>query len=142
MRKIYVLLIILMLLLLCVGIKANAQTWATANQKTVGWDAGDLATSYDVFIVKAKAVIEDGVETWIPDGDPILIGNTTELHFTITFPEGRYFAGVQSIRDVDGERIPSDDIAWSYLELYCKDGITFGIKNWNKPESATGMRIQ
>ena len=108
----------------------SAQVWHPVNQVTVGWDAANLATSYKVFI---KAV----------DGTNIVeVGATSELTYTITFQnEGRYFLGVQSVREVD-EEIFHSVIVWSDNSEVCANGESFGAIYYELPDATGGLKVK
>ena len=109
---------------------ASAQTWHPVNQVTLGWDAANLATSYKVFI---KAV--DGTNV-------VEVGATSELTYTITFQnEGRYFLGVQSVREVDGETFYSV-IAWSDNSEVCFNNEAFGAIYYELPDATGGLKVK
>lgn len=113
------LLIVLAILLFAGG--ASAQTWHTANQHTVAWDAGDGAESYNLFLKPFKG------------GEPIMTGTVSVTQAVFTIPRvGRYFACVQSV-SADGD---VSELACSDVTEDCLNGATFGLKiNPGKPHN-------
>ncbi len=111
--------LLLVLAIVLLAVPAFAQTWHTANQHTVSWNAGDGAVSYNLFLKPAKG------------GDLIQIGNVTDTQAVFTLPGvGRYYACAQSV-SVDGD---VSEISCSDVAENCKDGVTFGLKiNPGKP---------
>lgn len=108
----------------------SAQTWHPVNQVTVGWDVANLATSYKVFIKSVDGTIEKEV------------GATADLAYTITFQnEGRYFLGIQSVREVDGEIFHSM-IVWSDNPEVCANGKSFGAIYYELPDTAAGLKVK
>lgn len=108
----------------------SAQTWHPVNQVTVGWDAANLATGYKIFIKSVDGAIEKEV------------GATADLTHTITFQEeGRYFLGVQSVREVD-EEIFHSVIVWSDNPKVCANGEAFGAIYYELPDVAGGLKVE
>jgi hypothetical protein len=108
----------------------SAQTWHPVNQVTVGWDAVNLATGYKIFIKSVDGTIEKEV------------GVTAELSYTITFQEeGRYFLGVQSVREID-EEIFHSVIVWSDNPEVCANGEAFGAIYYELPDTAGGLKVE
>ena len=108
----------------------SAQVWHPVNQVTVGWDAANLATSYKVFIKAVDGTIEKEV------------GATADLTCTVTFQdEGRYFLGVQSVREVDGEIFHSE-ISWSDNPEVCSGSQSFGAIYYELPDGAMGLKVE
>jgi len=108
-----VIIITLAVLLVVIG-SVEAQTWITANQATIGWDASTTLTSGAAVppadLVKYQAWTKRGADAPVKVGSEI-----TALQTTITFSaEGRYLMGVQAIRYPAGETVgqPST-ITWS-----------------------------
>lgn len=138
----------LCLLMLLFSVPAMAQTWFTANQVTVGWDAvttlddgsplptGDTV-QYRVYLVNA---ITDPSKT---NPTEVTTAAITELEYTMTLGvEGKYFVGLLSERIVSGaggEVIPANAIAWSDDPAVAKDGNTFGVQYFIPPAGVTGM---
>ena len=117
---------------------AHAQTWVTANQGTVAWDA--------VPIVAAGDTIRYQVYTRIgTTGEGTAVGSeitATQLAITFTV-EGRYFVGVKSIRYPTGETtgIPSATTAWSNVAADCAAAGPFGFVYYVAPQAVRGLRV-
>ena len=126
MKKLF----LIVFLVLGLSFVVSAQVWHPVNQVTMGWNAANLATSYKVFI---KAV----------DGTNIVeVGATSELTYTITFQdEGRYFLGVQSVREINGEIFHSV-IAWSDNSEVCFNNEAFGAIYYELPDATTGLQVK
>jgi len=108
----------------------SAQIWYPTNQVTIAWDAADRATSYKLFV---KSV--DGTNA-------AEVGATVDLTYTITFlEEGRYFLGVQSVREIDGETFYSE-IAWSDNPEACFNDEAFGAVYYELPDIAAELRVE
>ena len=123
-------LLLIIFLIFGLSFVASAQIWHPVNQVTVGWDIADKATGYKVF---TKSV----------DGANITeIGATSDLSHTITFQtEGRYFLGVQSVREVDGETLHST-ISWSDNPEVCFGSQSFGAIYYELPDGAMGLKVE
>ena len=113
--------LIIILAVMFLASVASAQEWYTANQHQVGWEAGEGAISYNIFLKPAKGTVE-----------PILIGNVSATQAPFTLPGvGRYFPCAQSVSE-DGD---VSEIVCSDLPENCLNGITFGLKmNPGKPQ--------
>lgn len=108
----------------------SAQVWHPVNQVTVGWDAANLATSYKVFIKSVDGTIEKEV------------GATADLTCTVTFQEeGRYFMGVQSVREID-EEIFHSMIVWSDNPEVCANSEAFGAIYYELPDATGGLKVK
>lgn len=126
MKKLF--LIVFLILGLCFVV--SAQTWHPVNQVTVGWDAAERATGYKVFAKSVDGAIEKEV------------GATAELSYTITFQdEGRYYLGVQSVREIDGEIFHST-ISWSDNPEVCFNSESFGAIYYELPDDAIGLKVE
>ena len=109
---------------------ASAQIWHPTNQVTVNWDVAERATRYKVFTKSVDGAIEKE------------IGTTAELSYTITFQEeGRYFLGVQSVREVDGEIFHSE-ISWSDNPEVCFNSEPFGAVYYKLPDVVGGLKVK
>lgn len=130
------LLLALMFVCLCVT-PAFAQTWYTANQVTVGWDAVAPIVSTDT--VKYQVYTKVGAT-----GTPSKVGGEiTATQLTISFSiEGRYFIGVETVRYPQGETVgvPSATVAWSNNAADCAAAGPFGITFYVAPGSVKGLR--
>ena len=115
---------------------AFAQQWHTANQTTVAWDSAGDGIVYDIWL--SNATTDPGKTNPVKIGEDI-----AELRYTITLNvEGRYFAGAQSKRYVDGELVGASDIAWSDDPEVCFEGKTFGLRYFVPPGQAKKLRIE
>jgi hypothetical protein len=124
-----------------------AQTWHTANQATIAWDAvttlsdtGDPIPAEDTVTYKVYIVTQadEGIE-----GAEILLGEIAETQYTVTLPdEGRYFVGVSCVRShpIEGEDpvVTESAIAWSNDTVVTGDA-PFGIEMWFKPSQPGGL---
>lgn len=105
-----------------------AQTWHPTNQITMAWDAATNATKYKLY---TKSV--DGTNI-------VLKAEIVGTSYTYTFTEeGRYFLGVQSIREIDGETLEST-ISWSDNIDVCQDAVNFGAVYYVPPDAPIGLR--
>jgi len=141
MKKLF---LAMMFVLAMVGV-ANAQTWVTANQATVAWDASTTLVdgspvpstdrvSYNTYLKNKKT---DAV---------ISVGNTPDTQQVVVFSvEGRYFAGVSSVRSIlaaDGVTVDEQfesSISWSDDPLVCKDGQAFGFRYFINPSNPKNL---
>ena len=128
-------LIVIMGLLALSAYQASAETWHTANQKTIGWDAvtqdvdGDPipsghTVSYKVFL--SNALVTD-------KSDAMPVATATSLDAVVTLQaKGSYFVGVQAFLVPDGESEPVEGtestIAWSDNPADCEGQVTFGLR--------------
>lgn len=122
-------------LCLCASV-ASAQTWVTANQLTVGWDA--VAPLQPTDTVKYQVYLRQGTS-----GDGTAYGaETLATQQLITFTEeGRYFIGVRAVRYPLGETvgIPSPTISWSNVAEVTQSG-PFGAVYFVSPNAPVGLR--
>ena len=130
-------LLAVIMVLFIMAIPAFGQTWHTADQKTVGWDAvttntngGIIPTdqiSYTVYLYNAVT-------------DPnhlnaVTLGSTVETQYLITLGvEGRYFWGVKSVRTIEGDVVGESVIIWTSLPQY-----DFGIQFYFAPMEPGGL---
>lgn len=139
--KIYKKLAISMFIVFCLAfgafVYANAQTWYTANQATVAWDAVAPVVSTDT--IKYQVYTKVGAT-----GTPVKVGGEiTALQLTITFNiEGRYFIGVDAVRYPTGETvgIRSDRIAWSDVATDCSSVGPFGVVYFVSPATPKNLK--
>jgi len=120
-----------------------ALDWHTANQATVGWSevttlaggnpipAGSTIT-YQTYLANA---VTDPDKTNPSDTG---IVTTNEKIYTLG-TEGKYYVGVQALRNVDSETLESSTIAWSDIAEFCLDGITFGLRFYLIPDNVEGL---
>jgi hypothetical protein len=104
--------------------------WVTANQGTFTWDA--VTQLADGTPIPATAIVK--YQTWRRKysvsagetvGDPI-----TATRATLSFPEGQFLVGVQSLRYEGVELVAESGVAWSDDPTVCKDGVTFGFRHF------------
>ncbi len=117
---------------------AMAQTWYTANQATVGWDAVAKIATTDT--IKYQVYTRVGTT-----GNGTAVGGeitTTEAVLTFSV-EGRYYVGVKAIRYPTGETvgIPSATTSWSNDPLVCAAAGPFGIVYYVAPSGVKGLKI-
>ena len=133
MRKFLSVLFIVIFVLL--ASTSFAQTWHTANQVTIAWDAVTQTTEgMDLPIdqISYSIYISDENST-----NQVVLGETVETTYLVTLPsEGKYFVGVMCIRTVNTERVSESEITWSNEEP-----IPFGIQYYAAPRKSTGVRI-
>ena len=127
----------LTIILFCFAVSVSAQTWHTADQKTVGWDAvtantnGDIVPadqiSYTVYLYNA---VTDPAHL-----NAVTLGSTVETQYLITLGvEGRYFWGVKSVRTIEGDVVGESAIIWTSLPEY-----DFGIQFYFAPMEPGGL---
>jgi len=131
-------------LVLLAGV-ALAQTWHTANQATVAWDAvttidnGDPLPAGDTieYVVYLSNAITD------PNKDnPVEVARTTDTSQLITLNvEGSYFVGCKAIRKIaDGTEVGESVVAWSDDPQYVLNGETFGLRYFLAPSAPGNLR--
>lgn len=114
---------------------ASAQTWITANQLTVAWDAVSPIQPTDT--VKYQVYLRQGTT-----GDGTAYGaETLATQQLITFSEeGRYFVGVKSVRYPLGETVGiSSTTSWSNVAEVTQAG-PFGAVYYVAPPAPVGLR--
>ena len=123
-------LLLIVFLVFGLAFAVSAQVWHPVNQVTLEWNAANMATKYKVFI---KSV----------DGSNVTeVAITAGLTYTITFQdEGRYFLGVQSVREVDGEIFHST-ISWSDNPEVCSNSESFGAIYYELPDVVGGLKVK
>jgi hypothetical protein len=108
MKKfIMTLILILGLCGISIDTSVNAQEWHTASQITVAWDVVDPSLPNDVisYIVRVKNATT---------GEEQIVGETSELNYTITFTtEGRYYIGVSTKRITGDMTELESEVNWS-----------------------------
>jgi len=132
-------LIVPFLLVFLVAGLALAQTWHTANQATVAWDAVTVPADSTVeYIVYLSNAVTD------PNKDnPAEVATTTDLDQLITLNvEGSYFVGVKSRRilTADGTNVGESDISWSDDPTRVQNGETFGLRYFIPPDAPGNLR--
>jgi hypothetical protein len=124
---------------------SNAQTWWTANQVTVAWDA--VAPPKDAQGVDLPGVIkyQTYYRTDLVSLGTILGGEVEQPQATVTVPgEGRFWLGVETVRYVDGQPTPfrSTRKAWSNVAEDCGPDGPFGVMFFIAPGSPGGLKFQ
>jgi hypothetical protein len=130
--------IILSILILAAPAMVNAQTWYTANQVTLAWDAvpkvlaTDQANKYQVYSRNDLVSLGSKIGAEI---------TATQLLISLSV-EGRYYLGVKSIRYPAGETvgIPSVGTAWSNVAADTNNS-PFGVLFFAAPTSPGGLRL-
>lgn len=131
--------IAILIAILIIPSLAAAQTWNTANQATLAWDAvakvapTDQPNKYQVY-TKAGS----------PTATPQKVGpEITATQQTVTFSaEGRYYLCVVAIRYPQGETvgIPSTRLACSDVAADTATG-AFGVVYYVAPAAPGGLRM-
>lgn len=100
--------VFLALTIMCGAVHAQ-MTWHTPNQSTIGWDAtpDTRPITYKVYLTTSGN-----------KANPTLLGSTTDLTYTITFPQmgGFYITGVSSVVDFGGANESESSINWSDVD--------------------------
>jgi hypothetical protein len=143
MKKHWQITVLVVAILFVAGI-ALAQTWHTANQATVAWDAvlldnGDPIPPTDTveYVVYLSNAITD------PNKDnPVEVATTTDTDQVITLNvEGSYFVGVKAVRKIaDGTNVGESVVAWSDDPQYVQNGETFGLRYFLPPAAPSNLR--
>lgn len=119
---------------------AFGQTWHTANQVTLAWDAvpqaqpTDGPNRYQVYI-KFQAA----------DAAPVAVGSEIEAtQQAVSFSaEGRYYLCVDAARYPQGETVPvRSELSCSHDAAVTADGVPFGVKYFVNPGKPTRLRLQ
>ena len=133
MKKLLIVLAILMF-----ASPAFCQTWYTANQVTLAWDAvpkvltTDQANKYQVYSRNDLVSLGNKIG-----------GEVTATQLVVSFTnEGRYYLGVEAIRYPAGETvgIKSATKAWSNVAADTNNN-PFGVTFFAAPGGAGGLRI-
>lgn len=142
MKKMWAILVILVFM--ATGL-ALAQTWHTANQATVEWDAvttldnGDPVPAGDTieYTVYLSNAITDPNKL-----NPAEIATITDTSQVITLvDEGSYFVGVKATRKIaDGTNVGESAVAWSDDPQYVQAGETFGLRYFLPPAAIGNLR--
>lgn len=114
--------------------------WVTANQVTIGWDAANTTESGGT--IPATDAISYRVYTKrLPNGEEVVVGETAELTYTITFTvEGRYIAGVKTLRVPEGETVIYESpITWSNSEDPVAVPNPFAFVYYESPSAPAGL---
>jgi len=109
-----------------------AQEWITTNQVTIAWDASadTGAISYNIYTRDIRTAQD------------ILVANTVDVQYVLTFTvEGRYLAGVQTVRIPEGETEElTSEITWSDSTDAVAVPNPFGLKFYENPLAPIGLR--
>lgn len=146
MKKVWTLFIITWILFAILAVKvAIAQTWVTANQATIAWDAVTVNSDGDPlppgetmeYVVYLANAVTD-----LNKANPTEVATTSTLSQVITLNvEGQFFVGVRSVRKAgDGTVLGQSIIIWSDNPAYVLGGQTFGIRYFKSPAAPTGLR--
>ena len=137
-------LIFTFLVLLMTAAPSFAQTWHTANQVTLAWDAVVEMSNGAPFpatdIIKYKVYMKNAVT----GGDPVELGEVTALEYVITLnTEGSYFLGAKTLRYNEANELLNESIiAWSDIPASCENNEAFGVRYFLPPKSVMGMRLK
>ena len=130
--------LLIIIVVLCMAGVANAQTWYTANQVTLAWDAvpkvltTDQANKYQVY--SRNDLVSLGTK---------IAGEITATQLLISFSvEGQYYLGVESIRYSAGSTVgvPSLTKAWSNNAADTNNA-PFGVSYLIRPAITGGLRL-
>ena len=130
--------LLIILAILTFAAPAIAQTWYTANQVTLAWDAvprvltTDQANKYQVYSRNDLVSLGSKIGAEI---------TATQLLISLSV-EGRYYLGVKSVRYPVGETvgIPSTVTAWSNVAADTANN-PFGVMFFTAPISPGGLRL-
>jgi len=130
--------LLIILAILIFAAPAMAQTWYTANQVTVAWDAvpkvlaTDQANKYQVYSRNDLVSLGSKIGAEI---------TATQLLISLSV-EGRYYLGVKSVRYPVGETvgIPSVGTAWSNVAADTNNN-PFGVLFFTAPTSPGGLKL-
>jgi hypothetical protein len=134
--------LIILAILLTVGAASSrdalAQTWYTANQVTLAWDAvpkvlpTDQANKYQVY--SRNDLVSLGSK---------IGGEITATQLLVSFTnEGRYYLGVEAIRYPAGETVGIKSVAkaWSNVAADTNNN-PFGVSFFAVPGGVGGLRL-
>jgi hypothetical protein len=140
MRSLIVVVIGLVIFGFCVV--AHAQTWVTANQVTVAWDAV-TQTVEGLAIPASEMKYQVYIRTGTTGDGTAVDGIISETQLAITFTaEGRYYIGVRAIRYPAGEASGYGSyVSWSNDPLVCAVAGPFGVVYYAVPINPKGLRI-
>ena len=130
-------LLLAIVLVLMLPVLATAQTWHTANQATIAWNAvAPIATGdtikYQLYTRTDTTSAGTAVGTEVTGTQSLVTFNT----------EGRYYIGVEVIRYPQGETvgIKSATKGWSNIAADCAAAGPFGIVFYVAPPAPAGLR--
>jgi hypothetical protein len=124
-------------ILILTALSTHAQTWHTANQVTVAWDAVAPTASGDTIRYQVYS------RTDTVSAGQAVGGEVTATQLLISFAqEGRYYLGVETIRYPQGETvgIRSANKAWSNVATDCGPDGPFGVVYYVAPGAPGGIR--
>ena len=130
--------LILILLFFAVPAMAQAQTWYSANQVTLAWDAvakvlpTDQTNKYQVY--SRNDLVSLGTK---------IGGEITATQLVVSFTvEGRYYLGVEAIRYPVGETvgIKSATKSWSNVAADTANN-PFGVTFFAAPGGVVGLKL-
>jgi hypothetical protein len=132
--------LIIVLAILIFAAPAMAQTWVTANQATLAWDAVAKIAATDT--IKYQAYTKSPLATSTPQK---VGGEITATQQAITFSvEGRYFLCVEALRYAQGETvaIKSSRMACTDVATDTQAGVATGVVYFTAPGTPGALRIQ
>ena len=132
-----------MLMCMFLVTSADALTWHTANQATVGWDP--VLSLTDGTLLPSGTVVEYEVFSAIlvDKSDMVSMGRTADYTKAITLTrEGGNFIGVKAIRVEGSADVSESTISWSDNSAVCANGEDFGIQFYLIPAFPMGIYKQ
>ena len=139
-RRIKMKKLIIIAAILIFAAPAMAQTWVTANQATLAWDAVAKIATTDT--IKYQCYTKSPLATSTPQK---VGGEITATQQPITFSvEGRYFLCVESLRYAQGETvaIKSSRMACTDVATDTQAGVATGVVYFTAPGAPGSLRIQ
>jgi len=138
------LLLALVLVLALCG-SAFGQTWHTADQKTVGWDAVTQNTDGQPLIEGSTVTYTLYLANAITDPEKTnpseIAAGVENLQHVITLGvQGRFFVGIRAVLWVDEEAVSQSTIAWSDDTEVVQD-VPFGLQFFAPPAGVRGLRV-
>lgn len=121
-------------------INADALTWHTANQATIGW--APVLSLTDGTLLPSGTVVEYEVFSalLIDKSDMVSMGRTADYTKAITLTrEGGNFIGVKAIRMSGEDAVSESSISWSDNSAVCANGEDFGIQFYLIPAFPMGI---
>ena len=121
---------------------AYGQTWHTANQVTVAWDAVTTLSNGGPIPAGDSVKYKVWLKNAVTGGDPTELGEITDLEYTITLnTEGKYFVGVSALRYTSEDMLLNEStISWSDVaECTGVEGL-FGIQYFLPLKSPGGLK--
>ena len=119
---------------------AYGQTWHTANQVTVGWDAVTQLTNGDPIPTGDSVKYKVWLKNAVTGGDSAELEEITELEYTITLnTEGKYFVGVSALRYSSENVLLNESITCWSDTIECTAEGPFGIQYFLPLKSPGGL---